>query len=88
MARGLAARQWLHARPEKVIAVVTHSAILRISIVQARFANADYRIYDFTEDGTTSFPMVQAKRTEGTGGMGLSRDEPGGERPSDFPEES
>lgn len=41
------ARQELKARKEKVIAVVSHSAFLRTAVANARFANTDYRIFDF-----------------------------------------
>lgn len=70
--RGITAKAWLKARPEKVIAVVTHSAFLRTAVANARFANADYRIYDFTADGKDA-EIVQWKLTESRGGgMGRS----------------
>lgn len=44
--RGSDAKSWLRDRPERVIAVVSHATFLRTSVVQAQFANADYRIFD------------------------------------------
>jgi len=71
--RGRIARQWLKARPEKVIAVVSHSAFLRTGVANARFANADYRIFDFKDDNVNSVEIQEWELTaEGPGGMGRS----------------
>ena len=85
--RGKQARRWLKARPEKVIAVVTHSRFLRTSVVSSRFANADYRIYDFNEkDESGDALLVQWVATESRGGgMGKSIKGPGIVKPKDFP---
>ncbi len=50
--RGAIARAWLAERPEQVIAVVTHSAFLRTSVAHARFAKADYRVFDLIKHPT------------------------------------
>ena len=47
--RGQTVLRDLYHRPEKVIAVVSHSAFLRIGISKAKFANADYRIFDIVQ---------------------------------------
>lgn len=73
MKRGVVARKWLKARPEKVIAVVSHSAFLRTAVANRRFANADYRIFDFKNDEPENVELVEWEMTEeGPGGMGRS----------------
>ena len=47
--RGIEARKWLRSRPEKVIAVVSHSGFLRVGVSYKKYENADFRIFDFTE---------------------------------------
>lgn len=47
--RGVAARRWLRARPERVIAVVTHSGFLRVGVSYRKYENADFRIFDFAD---------------------------------------
>jgi broad specificity phosphatase PhoE len=47
--RGIAARKWLKNRPEKVIAVVSHSGFLRVGVSHRMYENADFRIFDFEE---------------------------------------
>jgi hypothetical protein len=47
--RGQDMLHWLHDRPEKVIAVVSHASFLRIGMGKCFFVNADYRIFDFEE---------------------------------------
>ena len=82
--RGREARRWLWRRPEKVIAVVSHSAFLRTSIAFARFANADYRIFDFTNT-EDSLRLVQWEMSEARGGaMGRSTKGLMGIEPGDF----
>lgn len=69
--RGSECLSWLRDRPEKVVAVVSHSAFLRIGIHPEKWANADYRIFDFTGDVGTD--IVEWKTTEENGGgMGKS----------------
>ncbi|CAK7216128.1 hypothetical protein SCUCBS95973_002699 [Sporothrix curviconia] len=41
----------LYARPEKVVAVVSHSAFLSKAVSGSMYANADFRIFDFEEPG-------------------------------------
>jgi len=62
--RGRFARQELKARKEKVIAVVSHSAFLRIAVANARFANADYRIFDFKDEDPDSVEMQEWELTK------------------------
>jgi hypothetical protein len=47
--RGIAAKKWLRNRPEKVIAVVSHSGFLRVGISNKKYENADFRIFDFAD---------------------------------------
>jgi broad specificity phosphatase PhoE len=49
VARGELCLAWLKARPEKVIAVVSHSGFLRVGIANRGFANGDYRVFDFVD---------------------------------------
>lgn len=71
--RGVEARLWLRRRPEKIIAVVSHSAFLRTSVASSRFANADYRIFEFADDSEDSPRLVQWEISEVRGGaMGRS----------------
>ena len=82
--RGLHCRQWLHSRPEKVIAVVSHSGFLRVGVSHARYANADYRVFQFKEGSDNE--LVEWESTESRGG-GMGRSEKGKAYavPSDFP---
>ncbi|KAF2658240.1 phosphoglycerate mutase-like protein [Lophiostoma macrostomum CBS 122681] len=66
-ARGQTCLQALYSRPEKVIAVVSHSGFLRTAVCNRRFFNADYRIFEFDEDA-----MAESKeKAEGVDGKGL-----------------
>jgi broad specificity phosphatase PhoE len=66
-ARGQTCLKALYSRPEKVIAVVSHSGFLRTAICNRRFFNADYRIFEFDEDA-----MAESKtNSEGVDGQGL-----------------
>lgn len=75
--RGADCRAWLRARPEKVIAVVSHSGFLRVGVSKRGFGNADYRIFDFAapkpgddddDDRLLEWPETQ----ERGGGLGRS----------------
>ncbi|PQE05090.1 phosphoglycerate mutase protein [Rutstroemia sp. NJR-2017a BVV2] len=63
--RGVAARKWLHELKEKVIAVISHDGFMRVGICQRKFGNADYRVFDFEENG---LGFVEWKSTEEKGG--------------------
>ncbi|CAD0106834.1 unnamed protein product [Aureobasidium uvarum] len=89
VARGQSCLRDLHSRKEKVIAVVSHSGFLRCAISLCKYANADYRIFDFkdTEKGE-DLELVEWKETEENGG-GLGESEKGRAviEDNDFPEE-
>lgn len=73
--RGIEARKWLRNRPEKVIAVVSHSAFLKAGVSYRSYENADYRIFDFS-DGYEEIGgrLVEWDQTESNGGgLGKSR---------------
>jgi hypothetical protein len=78
----------LYERPEKTIAVVSHSGFLRTAISKRRYANADYRVFTFRKSKTGHLSLVEDGSTARRGGgMGLS--EKGLQRiePWDFPPE-
>ncbi|KAI4759047.1 phosphoglycerate mutase-like protein [Aureobasidium sp. EXF-3400] len=89
IARGQSCLRSLRTRKEKVIAVVSHSGFLRCAISLCKYANADYRIFDFkdTAEGK-ELELVEWKETEENGG-GLGESEKGRAEieTSDFPEE-
>jgi hypothetical protein len=64
--RGKAARTWLKARPEKVIAVVSHGGFMRLGICGKRFGNADFRVSEFEEG--EGLGVVEWESTENKGG--------------------
>jgi broad specificity phosphatase PhoE len=67
--RGIEARKWLRNRPEKVIAVVSHSGFLRVGVSYRRYDNADYRIFDFAEGHVeVGGKLVEWEQTESRGG--------------------
>ena len=67
LARGQTCLKSLYSRPEKVIAVVSHSGFLRVAVCNRRFFNADYRIFEYDEEA-----MQQSKSNgEGIDGQGL-----------------
>lgn len=82
--RGHDARLWLRRRPEKVVAIVTHSAFLRTSVAYSRFANADFRVFDFAE-GEDNVALLQWQMSDVRGG-GMGRSPRGrvGVEPGDF----
>lgn len=82
--RAIDCRRWLKSRPEKVIAVVSHSAFLRLAVTNSQFANADYRVFDFANNGD-AHDLVEWKFTvENGGGMGWSPKGPSQIQLSDF----
>lgn len=89
LARGQACLQALYSRPEKVIAVVSHSGFLRVGVANRRFFNADWRVFDYDEakmkeskakgegiDGQGLFTLKEWPETEEKGG-GMGRSEKG-----------
>jgi len=67
--RGIEARKWLKNRPEKVIAVVSHSGFLRVGVSYRMYANADFRIFDFAEGhDEVGGKLVEWELTEKKGG--------------------
>ncbi|KAI1170992.1 histidine phosphatase superfamily [Nemania sp. FL0916] len=70
IARGQAALQKLHGRPEKVIIVVSHSGFLRLSVTGCWFFNADYRVFDFAAMGGPGslYQLEQHASTKAKGG--------------------
>jgi broad specificity phosphatase PhoE len=76
--RGIFARRWLKARPEKVIAVVSHAGFLRTGICNRKFDNADFRVFEFEEgeEKESEGPrLIESELTaQKGGGMGRSPD--------------
>lgn len=67
--RGIAARDWLRNRPEKVIAVVSHSGFLRVGVSNKGYYNADYRVFEFAEGHEeVGGKLVELEVTEKKGG--------------------
>jgi hypothetical protein len=62
--RGQDMLKWLYARPEKVIAVISHASFLRIGMGKRFFVNADYRIFDF--ENVTDGELLKLKEWEET----------------------
>jgi broad specificity phosphatase PhoE len=100
LARGQTCLRALYSRPERVIAVVSHSGFLRVAIANRRFFNADWRVFDYDEekmkqskergegvDGQGFFSLKEWKETEENGG-GMGRSERGifGMEKGDYPE--
>ncbi|KAF1830018.1 phosphoglycerate mutase-like protein [Decorospora gaudefroyi] len=92
LARGQACLKNLYSRPEKVIAVVSHSGFLRTAVCNRLFFNADWRVFEFDEEemkkNTGKFVLREDEETEKTGG-GMRRSEMGifGIVAGDFPPE-
>lgn len=63
---------WLRARPEKVIAVVSHSGFLRIAVSNCGYENADYRVFNFSEEGARNKLVEWDLTRENGGGLGIS----------------
>jgi hypothetical protein len=76
----------LYTRPEKVIAVVSHSGFLRTGITRRKFGNADYRIFTFGSGEKGWADLMEDGETERKGG-GLGRSQRGvwKVRDEDFP---
>lgn len=84
--RGVDCRRWLHARPEEIIAVASHSGFLRVGVSHRHYANADYRVFRFAEDSGDE--LIEWNLTgESGGGMGYSRKGLAIIEPADFPQE-
>jgi hypothetical protein len=92
--RGQTVLRSLYRRPERVIAVVSHSGFLRTAVTNKQFGNADYRIYDFDEnvepktvDGVKiKFKLKERAQTDlKGGGMGWSEIGHRGITDEDFP---
>ncbi|CAK1368348.1 unnamed protein product [Cercospora beticola] len=66
----------LFARKEKVIAVVSHAGFLRTGISKRRFANADYRCFEFSRGVDGKLGLIEDAETERSGG-GMGRSEKG-----------
>ncbi|KAI9732056.1 MAG: hypothetical protein M1818_007651 [Claussenomyces sp. TS43310] len=77
--RGIEARRWLKSRPEKVIAVVSHSGFLRVGVSFRKYENADFRVFEFAAGN--EFDDVGGKLVEwemtATKGGGLGKSPPG-----------
>lgn len=88
--RGQTCLEWLHGRPEKVVIVVSHSGFLRCAVSRRRYANADYRVFDFVDgkDEAGDYVLREWEVTESAGG-GMGRSEKGvaGITDTDFPRE-
>lgn len=74
----------LYARPEKVIAVVSHSGFLRTGITRRKFGNADYRIFTFGRGAQLELFEDEATERKG-GGLGRSQRGIWRVREDDFP---
>ena len=88
--RGIAARKWLRNRPEKVIAVVSHSGFLRVGVSYRHYDNADFRIFDFGEgEDEIGGKLIERELTELKGG-GLGKSTKGicPMGPGDYPDET
>ena len=96
LARGQSCLKALYSRPEKVIAVVSHSGFLRAAVCNRRFENADWRVFEYDEEkmreskdkGEALFVLKEWEETEEKGG-GMGRSEKGvyGPETADFPAE-
>lgn len=90
--RARRALEKLRQRPEDLIFVFSHSAFMRTSVTSWWYFNADYRIFEFDDEGTDG-AVVPLKMDQSTleGGMGWSwpkRVEVGHELPDDPEEEN
>jgi broad specificity phosphatase PhoE len=91
VARGQACLKDLYSRPEKVIAVVSHSGFLRTAVCNRMFFNADWRVFEYDEEEMEKqgrFVLKESEETEKKGG-GMGRSDVGvfGIVEGDFPPE-
>ena len=91
VARGQTCLKDLYSRPEKVIAVVSHSGFLRTAVCNRQFFNADWRVFDYDEEEMEKqgkFVLREWEETEKKGG-GMGRSDVGvfGIVDGDFPPE-
>ncbi|KAI4613695.1 hypothetical protein J4E83_007296 [Alternaria metachromatica] len=92
LARGQRCLKDLYSRPEKVIAVVSHSGFLRTGVCNRMFFNADWRVFEFDGEEMKKNPgffvLKESEETEKKGG-GMGRSDVGvfGIVPGDFPPE-
>lgn len=92
LARGQRALKDLYTRPEKVIAVVSHSGFLRTAVCNRMFFNADWRVFEFDEEkmqkNSGKYVLKESEETEKKGG-GMGRSDIGvfGVVDGDFPPE-
>lgn len=93
LARGQTCLKALYSRPEKVVAVVSHSGFLRTAICNRMFFNADWRVFTFDEDAMaksseSKIILKESEETENRGG-GMGRSDVGvfGIVEGDFPPE-
>jgi len=88
--RGIVARKWLRHRPEKVIAVVSHSGFLRAGVSSRKYDNADFRIFEFGEgDDEIGGKLIEWELTEKKGGgLGKSLQGVWPMKEGDYPEEA
>jgi hypothetical protein len=92
LARGQTCLEDLYQRPEKVIAVVSHSGFLRTAVCNRMFFNADWRVFEFDEEEMKKqegkYVLKESEETEKKGG-GMGRSDVGvfGVVEGDFPPE-
>jgi len=82
-------RKWLRGRPEKVVAVVTHSGFLRVGVSCRWYENADFRTFGFGDgDEEVGGRLVEWELMERKGG-GLGKSQKGivGWETQKFPEQ-
>lgn len=77
LARGQTCLRDLYSRPEKVIAVVSHSGFLRTAVSNRMFFNADWRVFEYDDEKMKENPgkfiLKESEETETKGGgMGRS----------------
>lgn len=75
--RGVAAREFLKGRKEKVVVVVSHSGFLRVGLSHRFYENADFRIFDFGFKEEGGGELVEWGETEWVKG-GLNQERSGG----------
>ncbi|PNS17884.1 hypothetical protein CAC42_7 [Sphaceloma murrayae] len=87
LARGRAVLGRLRDRPEKVIAVVSHSGFLRTAVSRRHYHNADFRVFTFGTDIDGDVNLIESPLTEGRGGLGWSHEGVAEVREDEFPVE-